>query len=69
MMDAWTRNHLQEYADRVAYDDEREAFIAYVERSVEDDPTIVDMGWPILLEGFRKGTWAAALLAKKERNS
>ena len=61
IMDAFTRKHLQAYADRIAWEDEREAFIGYVERSLADDPTLADMGWPVFYQGFVKAAAANAI--------
>lgn len=61
MMDEWTRNHLNEWTDQIAWEDERVAFVSYVERSAEDDPTITDIGWPSLYSAFLKGAAANAI--------
>jgi hypothetical protein len=53
-MDDFTRSHLMTYTDAVVWPDEREAFLAYVERSVADDPTVVDIGWPSLYHGWQR---------------
>jgi hypothetical protein len=62
-MDDFTRRHLQHYADQIVWEDERSAFIAYVERSLKDDPTLADMGWPSMYRAFTKGAAANAIEA------
>ena len=52
-MDTFTRNHLQQYADYTAFDDEREGFVAYVVDALEDDPSLAEMGWPAMLRNYR----------------
>ena len=53
-MDDFTRRHLQEYADHVAFDDEREGFLEYAEQALAEDPDLADYGWPSLFEEYRR---------------
>jgi hypothetical protein len=53
-VDDFTLRHLNEFANAVAFDDERDGFIDYALSSIVDDPGIEDYGWRPLLDSYRK---------------
>lgn len=55
-MDDFTIKHLTEYADAVCFDDERDAFIAWVAALDADDLSYYTdtAGWPAAREHFQQ---------------
>jgi len=53
MTDTFTVNHLDAYIEATCFEDEREGFRAFALAQIEDDPTLLDIGWPTLLRHYR----------------
>ncbi len=53
-MDEFTRKHLEAWADRTLYDDERDAVLAAMIALYIDDPAYwAELGWPALRDAVR----------------
>lgn len=52
-MDDFTFNHLHEWATDHVYDHELFDFMGYANTAINDDPTLVDVGWPSIYRTFR----------------
>lgn len=53
-MDEFTKNSLSEWVTINVYPEDSQPFIDWAIQQTEDDPTIVNIGWPSLFHTFSK---------------
>ena len=49
-VEAYTLRHLDEYVDRVIWNDEADAFTVWAREQLREDPTLAELGWPMLYQ-------------------
>lgn len=47
-LDAFTIRHLAAYVAEAVHENDRDAFSAWALETLNDDPTLADLGWPSL---------------------
>jgi hypothetical protein len=52
-VDIFTREHLETWARIVVCEDERDEFIGWTIDQIEEDETLLELGWPSLFRSFQ----------------